>query len=343
MKLMENAMTGRGASASYDVSTIEVLEGLEPIRRRPGMYVGDCADGSGLHHLVWGLVEEALLAEPSRQPFRIAVTIHAAGAVTVEHDGPGIPAGACRGDPVLERCFTAMTMQLQGMGSVAACALSEWLVAETRCEGRVRRQEFARGKAVAPERDVGPADGTGVRVTLRPDPSIFATTRIDARRLATELQTRGLREWAERMREGQQGLPEQVVEARGTAHGIEVDAAFGWVWSSGERLVSFVNDQRTDHGPHEVGLVWGVASALRGRVTAERGPRPKLTASRIRRGLVGALAIRHPEPRFDACRRTIFDEDAKLATRDVVERAMRRPLFEPELVEALLARLCEVS
>src|ERR1700758_4731916 len=186
-------------AASYTAKDILVLEGLEPVRRRPGMYIGG-VDAGGLHHLVWELVDnsgdEAMNGHADRSP----VTLHADGAsVTVADNGRGIPVDrhAQYKKPALVLILTTLhaggkfeaknyyhSGGLHGVGASVVTALSESLVARVRRDGGEWEQRFARGKPTTGLKKVGAARGSGTTISFRPDAKIFPDVHFDPKRIA---------------------------------------------------------------------------------------------------------------------------------------------------------------
>jgi DNA gyrase subunit B len=184
---------GDGASA-YTEANIRVLEGIEAIRKRPGMYIGDTTL-RGLHHLVYEVVDNSIDEAMAGYCAQITVTVHADGSVTVEDDGRGIPVGP---HPTLTELSTLEVVLtkphaggkfdhqtykvsggLHGVGVTVVNALSEWLQAEVHRDGQVWRQGYARGEAQGPVRPAGPATDTGTKISFLPDAEIFPDITFD--------------------------------------------------------------------------------------------------------------------------------------------------------------------
>jgi DNA gyrase subunit B len=181
---------GAKAGSDYTAASIQVLEGLEAVRRRPGMYIGS-TDVRGLHHLVWEVVDNSIDEAMAGHARNIRVTIAPDGTVEVIDDGRGVPVGKhSTGKDALEVVHTVLhaggkfggggykvSGGLHGVGVSVVNALSEWLRVESAFGGSVWSQEYVRGKPTTPVTKIGPqGDRRGTRTLFRADPQMFETT-----------------------------------------------------------------------------------------------------------------------------------------------------------------------
>ncbi len=179
-----------GSENEYDASEIQVLEGLEAVRKRPGMYIGSTSS-SGLHHLVYEIVDNAIDEALAGYCTEILVQINADGTITVVDNGRGIPVDiqAQTGRPALEVVFSVLhaggkfggggykvSGGLHGVGASVVNALSEWLVVQVHKDGNIYEMRFSRGGITQEMKVVGTTDHTGTTVTFKPDPEMFRDT-----------------------------------------------------------------------------------------------------------------------------------------------------------------------
>ena len=185
--------TAVSAENDYNASEIQVLEGLEAVRKRPGMYIGSTSS-SGLHHLVYEIVDNAIDEALAGYCDRIEVTIGDGDIITVTDNGRGIPVDiqAQTGKPALEVVFTILhaggkfggggykvSGGLHGVGASVVNALSEWLTVQVHKNGKIHEMKFARGHVTQYMTVVGETDKTGTVVTFKPDPEMFEDTVYD--------------------------------------------------------------------------------------------------------------------------------------------------------------------
>lgn len=194
--------TAVGAENEYDASEIQVLEGLEAVRKRPGMYIGSTSS-SGLHHLVYEIVDNAIDEALAGYCTKILVQINADGTITVVDNGRGIPVDiqTQTGKPALEVVYTVLhaggkfggggykvSGGLHGVGASVVNALSEWLVVQVHRDGNIYEMHFSRGDITQEMKVVGTTDHNGTTVTFKPDPEIFRdTTEYDYEILHTRM------------------------------------------------------------------------------------------------------------------------------------------------------------
>ena len=185
----------------YNAAEIQVLEGLEAVRKRPGMYIGSTS-ASGLHHLVYEIVDNSIDEALAGYCTDIHVTINEGNTITVSDNGRGIPVDiqAQTGRPALEVVFTVLhaggkfggggykvSGGLHGVGASVVNALSEWLTVQVHKDGRIYEMRFSRGNITQEMRVVGDTDRTGTTVTFKPDPEMFDTLEYDYETLHTRM------------------------------------------------------------------------------------------------------------------------------------------------------------
>ena len=190
---MNEEVLNTAVDTEYGGSQIQVLEGLEAVRKRPGMYIGSTSE-SGLHHLVYEIVDNSIDEALAGFCDHITVTINPGDTITVRDNGRGIPVDIQpqTGRPALEVVFTVLhaggkfggggykvSGGLHGVGASVVNALSESLTAEVHKEGKVYRMEFSRGQITKEMEIVGSCEDTGTTVTFRPDPEMFDTLVYD--------------------------------------------------------------------------------------------------------------------------------------------------------------------
>src|SRR5438045_4605274 len=186
----KSSASNNSSNTDYTESMIQVLEGIEHVRKRPSMYIGDTA-ARGLHHLVWEIVDNSIDEAMAGFCKSILIKINADGSCSVVDDGRGIPVGIHpeKKIPTLEVVFGILhaggkfehggsnaykvTGGLHGVGASVVNALSEWLEVEVSRDGKVQHMEFERGKKASDLKAIGKSNKTGTKVTFKPDSQIF--------------------------------------------------------------------------------------------------------------------------------------------------------------------------
>lgn len=288
--------------AKYDESSIKILEGLEAVRKRPGMYIGS-TDKRGLHHLVWEIVDNGIDEAINGYGNHLKVTIHKDGSVSVSDEGRGVPVGKHEsGKSTPEVIYTVLhaggkfqeggykvSGGLHGVGASVVNALSKWMKVSINRDGGKYEISFKNGGHLDEDlKKVGTTNRTGTTVRFMPDDEIFSTTTFSFTTICERMQEsaflikglmidvideedekeahfhyeRGLEEFVSYLNEGKKTI-HNVVGFEGAKNKIEVECALQYTDSYNENVVSFVNNVKTsDGGSHEVGLKSALTKAF---------------------------------------------------------------------------------
>src|ERR687888_196551 len=345
---------GRASSDGYSAKDITVLEGLEAVRRRPGMYIGSTGP-RGLHHLVYEVVDNSVDEAIAGFCDYVSVTLHPDNSVTVVDDGRGIPIDVIpeQGMPALTVVLTKLhaggkfggegykvSGGLHGVGVSVVNALSEWLKVEVKRDGKVFRQEFARGEPTTDLKKVGPTKESGTTITFLPDLEIFDELEWSSEVLVQRLRetaflTKGLRIVLVDEREGEDrhefyaegGIKDFVAYVNGqkdpvhkhivyfegasngdsAEHG-EVEVAMQWNTSYVESVFSFANNINThEGGSHLSGFKSALTRTLndyarRNGLLKEK--EDNLEGEDVREGLAAVISVKLRDPQFEGQTKT---------------------------------------
>ncbi len=280
--------------AKYDEHSIKILEGLEAVRKRPGMYIGS-TDKRGLHHLVWEIVDNSIDEAINGYGDKIIITIHKDGSVSVEDFGRGIPTGMHEsGKSTPEVIYTVLhaggkfetsgykvSGGLHGVGASVVNALSKWMEVTIKRDGTEYFISFKNGGHLNKKlTKIGKTNKTGVKVRFMPDDEIFQNTAFSFSTICERMQEsafllknltieiydentdrkesyhyeKGLNAFAEYLNTDKKVL-HKPFDFKGEKNGINVEIAFQYTESYSENIISFVNNVKTsDGGTHEVGF-----------------------------------------------------------------------------------------
>ncbi len=279
---------------AYNESSIKILEGLEAVRKRPGMYIGS-TDKRGLHHLIWEIVDNSIDEVLNGFGKKIKIILHADNSVSVEDEGRGVPVGMHEsGMSTPEVIYTVLhaggkfensgykvSGGLHGVGASVVNALSKWMEVTIKRDGYTYYIRFENGgKVKIPLKKLDKTSKTGTKVRFMPDDTIFNTTNFSFTTVCERMQEsafllkgltvevideqdnkqevfcyeNGLKSFVEYLNDGKSEL-HKVVHFNGTKDGINVEVAFQYTDTYSENIISFANNVKTtDGGTHEVGF-----------------------------------------------------------------------------------------
>ena len=339
------------AEPTYTAKDITVLEGLEPVRLRPGMYIGSTGI-RGLHHLVYEVVDNSVDEALANRNDRIEVTLHPDHSVTVQDWGAGIPVDVMpeQGLPALTVVLTKLhaggkfggegykvSGGLHGVGVSVVNALSEWLVAEVRVDGKIHRQEFERGVPKGDMEIVGPmsgSDAVGTTISFLPDSEIFEELDIEAATVSQRLRetaflTRGLyikltderadgktvefhyeggiRDFVSYINESKDAIHKHIVYFEGETEQGSAEVAMQWNNSYQESVFTFANNINTVEGGSHLS---GFRSALTRTLNAKAQELKLLKKDEtlegedVREGLAAVVSVKLRNPQFEGQTKT---------------------------------------
>ena len=337
------------AEAAYTAKDITVLEGLEPVRLRPGMYIGSTGS-RGLHHLVFEVVDNAVDEALAGRADLAEVILHPDNSVTVSDNGSGIPVDvmADQGLPALTVVLTKLhaggkfggegykvSGGLHGVGVSVVNALSEWLTVDVSRDGKIWRQEFARGEPTGDLKAVGPTKETGTTITFMPDHEVFDEIEWQEQILIQRLRetaflTKGLRivftderasgqtvefhyeggirDFVAHVNESKDPIHKHVVYFEGESDDGQVEVAMQWNSSYVESVFSFANNINTTEGGTHLSGFKGALTGTLNRYAREKGllkeKEDNLEGEDVREGLAAVISIKLRNPQFEGQTKT---------------------------------------
>lgn len=328
----------------YSAKDIIVLKGLEAVRKRPAMYIGD-TDVRGLHHLIHEVVDNSIDEAMAGYCDSIEVVIGKGGWVRIKDNGRGIPVEKHEtGKSALEVVMTVLhaggkfksgayqvSGGLHGVGVSVVNALSEWLVAEVHRNGKVYRQRYERGVPVTPVEVVGECDDTGTIITFKPDPEIFKTTDFDYYLIESRLRELaflnkgvkialfdertgkgevfyykgGLEEFIKYQNRSKTPLHTPIIINK-TQNNVIVEIAIQYTESYTSSILTFANNIDTREGGfHLIGFKAGLTRAINEYGRANNYIKDeKITGDDIKEGLTAIISVKLPNPQFEGQTKT---------------------------------------
>src|SRR6266516_4848495 len=350
-------------NGDYQADSIQVLKGLEAVRRRPAMYIGSVS-GRGLHHLVYEVVDNSVDEALAGYSTQIDVTIHTDNAITVVDNGRGIPVDVHKTEkkPGVEVALTVLhaggkfdkstykvSGGLHGVGVSVVNALSEKLEVWVDRDGKRHHMAFERGETTKKLEVIGKAKGTGTTVWFKPDTSIFTETRFDHATLATRLRelaflNKGLAEFVKHLLGSRKPLHPKPVTFEAERDGTQVEGAIQYDDGYNDNTFSFVNNINThEGGTHLTGF-----RAARTRTIHEWAKKDgllkkeefTLTGDDVREGLTAVLHVKVKDPQFEGQTKTkLGNSEVEGIVKSVVNDALGE-FFDksPAVARAIIAK-----
>ena len=363
----------------YSASNIQVLEGLEAVRKRPAMYIGDIS-AKGLHHLVYEVVDNSIDEALAGYASHIEVTINENNSITVVDNGRGIPVDMHEKEhkSALEVVLTVLhaggkfdkgsykvSGGLHGVGVSCVNALSTYLRAEVRRQGKIFMQEYSCGKPTTELQVIGESDTTGTSVTFLPDDSIFTATVYDYNTLANRLRDlaflnagitltltdrrnkeesgefrsetfhsdTGLEDFVRYIYSSKESLIDDVIHLNTERQGIPVEVALTYNNTYNENVYSFVNNINTiEGGTHLTGFRRGLTSTLKKYAEDSKmleKLKVEISSDDFREGLTAVVSVKVMEPQFEGQTKTKLGNNEVIgAVQTAVSEALRDYLEE---------------
>ena len=356
-----------GKSNTYDADSISVLEGLEAVRKRPGMYIGSVST-KGLNHLIYEIVDNAVDEHLAGFCKNIHVTLEKDGSATVEDDGRGVPVGMHqKGISAARLVYTTLhaggkfddsayktSGGLHGVGSSVVNALSVYMDVQISREGYIHHDRYERGVPVVELEDgllptIGKTRKTGTKVNFLPDDTIFEKTKFRAEEVKSRLhetaylnpeltivfddkrpdsqehieyhEPDGILGFIRDLNQKKEVLHDPIY-FKGTAEGIEVEAAFQYVNEFHENVLGFCNNiYNAEGGTHLTGFKTTFTTVMNQyarEIGVLKEKDSNFTGTDVRNGMTAIVSVKHPEPRFEGQTKTKLDNpDAAKAVGEI--------------------------
>ncbi|WP_406662327.1 DNA topoisomerase (ATP-hydrolyzing) subunit B [Methanolobus sp. ZRKC3] len=375
---------------AYDATNIQVLEGLEAVRKRPSMYIGSI-DGRGLHHLVYEVVDNSIDEALAGYCSEIGVSLNPDGTVTVQDNGRGIPVGM---HPKYKKSALEVVMTilhaggkfdkdtykvsggLHGVGVSVVNALSEKVEVEVNRDGKAYYQRYDRGNPVDDVMEIGNAEGTGTKVTFKPDTSIFETVQFNYDTLVTRLRELaflnkgikivisdnrsdeqvqevfqyegGIVSFVEHLNHNRNSLHDNPIYFEREKDSTVVEISMQYTDNYAEYVYSFANNINThEGGTHLVGFkaaLTRVANDYIKKNNLSKGD-SKLSGEDIREGLTAIISVKLTEPQFEGQTKTkLGNSEVKGIVESMVSEGLSEYMEEnPKVATTILQKALDAQ
>jgi len=376
-------------ASAYGADQIQVLEGLDPVRKRPGMYIGNTAE-AGLHHLVWEVVDNCIDEAMAGVCDTIKVKLLPQGTISVEDNGRGIPVEKHKVTKVstLQTVLTTLhaggkfgaggykvSGGLHGVGVSVVNALSEYLKAEVKRDGKLWAQEYAAGKPQKQVQMIGNAKGTGTKITFRPDAAIFSVTEFQLKTILDHLRQQsyltkgvkiiacderdqdksrhlcytfyfegGIKSYIKHISQYSEQKHDNVFYIEKEHDNINVEVAIRYINEYNETLLAFANNiYNAEGGMHVIGFKTALTRTLNNFARKKGYLKDKdanLTSEDVREGLIAIISIKIPEPQFEGqTKAKLGNVEARSAVDKITSEALETFLEEnPKDAEGIIGK-----
>lgn len=360
---------------SYDENNIQVLEGLEPVRLRPGMYIGS-TDKRGLHHLVYEIVDNSIDEAMGGYCTKIFVNIKKDGAARISDDGRGIPCGIHPTAKIsaLEVALTKLhsggkfdansykvSGGLHGVGLAVVNALSEYMVATIKRDGKIYRQSYSRGETTSEVEVIGETEETGTTIEFKPDAQIFDSVDFEYDTLRKRLREMaflnngiditlkderpetplthnycyvgGLKSFVENLNKNKEPLTEDTIYIKSEDGVYTVELAMQYNEGYSENIHTYANNISThEGGTHETGFrsaMTKVINEYARKINILKAADENLSGEDVREGLTAILSVKLPNPQFEGQTKTkLGNSRMRTIVDSVITNGLRQYLEE---------------
>ncbi|MDD2334374.1 MAG: ATP-binding protein, partial [Mesotoga sp.] len=373
----------------YNAQNIKILKGLDPVRKRPGMYIGSTGK-SGLHHLVYEIVDNSIDEAMGGYCDNISIVITEDGSVVVSDNGRGIPIDIHpdTGTSALEVVMTTLhaggkfskdsykiSGGLHGVGASVVNALSEWMIVEVMVDGKVYRQKYERGKALAPVEIVGETKEKGTITSFKPDPLIFNITDFDFDILEARFKELaylnggikitfedrrneekrsyhfegGIVEFVKALTKNKKSIHKDPIYLEGSYNDVKIQLAMQYTTSYDEDVLTFVNNIKTiEGGTHLTGFKTVLTKTMNDLGRKHNILKEKdlnLQGEDLREGLSAILSVFVKEPQFEGqTKAKLGNDEAFEAVMKVVKEKLEEHFdYNQKDLKSILSKALEAS
>ena len=370
-------MPKKAEEKTYDSSNIQVLKGLEAVKKRPGMYIGDTDDGSGLHHMVFEVLDNCIDEAMAGHCSDINVIVNKDGSVTVKDNGRGIPVDVHKKEGISAAELILTTLHSGGKfddnSYKVSGALSDKLLLKVCRDGGEYLQEYIQGKPKAKLKKVKDSKETGTEITFYPSDSIFTSINFEIERIHKRIQelsflnagvsinvlddrtgkskkfknTGGLSSYVTYLRGRKQQVSE-IFECSATENEVGVEIALQWTDSYSESVLCYTNNiPQKDGGTHLAGFRGSLTRVLKAFIKKENAKKTPtdLLGEDVREGITAIISVKVPDPKFSSqTKEKLVSSEVESVVSTVFSKYFNEYLLEnPKDAMAIYGKVAEAA